>query len=135
MQFATLVEEHIMRKYPDARLYELSDEDHRKIRQMVERKYGTWEWNFGYSPSYNFRKVIRTQQSGTLEFNLDVSEGQIRHIKIFGDYFNIRETEEIENALTGILHSEKATREAIFPFNLTEYFNNISADEFIEGMF
>lgn len=135
MQFSTLVEEHIMEKYPEARLYELSDEDHRKINQMVESKYGTWEWNFGYSPRYNFRKVIRTEKSGTLEFNLEVSDGTIMQVKIFGDYFNIREPEEIEQALQGLPHREESIRKALEAFELSRYFNNLTPDEFIEGMF
>jgi lipoate---protein ligase len=135
MQFSMLVEEHIMEKYPEARLYELSDEDHRKINQMVESKYGTWEWNFGYSPKYNFRKVIRTEKSGTLEFNLEVSDGTIMQVKIFGDYFNIREPEEIEQSLQGLPHREESIRKALEAFELSRYFNNLTPDEFIEGMF
>ena len=135
MEFSTLIEEHIMHKYPDAKLVELSDEDHRKIKQLVEKKYGTWEWNFGYSPDYGFRKVIRTNSSGTLEFNLKVIDGEIKEVKIFGDYFNIRDTEEIEEVLRGSLHQEESIREVLKKFNLSEYFNNITVDEFIEGMF
>jgi len=135
IQFSTLVEEHIMHKYPDVKLYELSEEDHRKINHLVEIKYNTWAWNFGYSPQYDFRKIIRTKNSGTLEFNLNVSEGQIQQIKIFGDYFNIRETEEIEDALTLIPHREDSIREALKAFTISEYFNNITMNEFIEGMF
>jgi lipoate---protein ligase len=135
MQFSTLVEEHIMEKYPDAKLYEPSEKDHEKIMKLTEQKYSTWEWNFGYSPKYNFQKIIRTQNSGTLEFNMDVTEGKIRKVKIFGDYFNIRDTEEIEDALTGVLHRDDAIRKALEPFHLTEYFNNITTDEFLQGMF
>lgn len=135
MQFAELVEEHIMEKYPDAELYQLTQQDHLMIDKLVETKYGTWDWNYGYSPTYNFRKVIRTASSGTIEFNLDVSEGRIRKIKIFGDYFNIRDTEDIEDALSGVLHREEAIREALAKFTLSEYFNNITQDEFIQGLF
>ncbi len=135
IQFSTMVEEHIMQKYPDARLYELSEEDHRKINHLVEIKYKTWAWNFGYSPKYNFKKIIRTKNSGTLEFNLHVADGRIHQMKIFGDYFNIRETEEIEDALTDILHKEDSIRDALKNYNLSEYFNNITMNEFIEGMF
>jgi lipoate---protein ligase len=135
MQFATLVEEHIMKKYPDAKLYEMSDLDHDMINRMVETKYGTWDWNFGYSPRYDLRKIIRTNSSGTLEFNLNVTDGQIRQVKIYGDYFNLRDTEEIELALEGIPHREDSIREALKSFNLSEYFNNITVSEFIDGMF
>lgn len=135
MEFSKLIENHIMEKYPDAVLYELSDEDHARIQQMVESKYGTWEWNFGYSPKYNFRKLLRTKNSGTLEFILDVTDGIIRDLRIFGDYFNMCETEEIENALRNVPHSEPKIREALNSYNISDYFNNLTLDEFLEGMF
>jgi lipoate-protein ligase A len=135
LEFSTLIENHIMEKYPDAILYELSDKDHERIREMVESKYGTWEWNFGYSPQYNFRKVLRTANSGTLEFNIDVADGIIRDIRIFGDYFNMCDTEEIEKTLRDVPHAEDKIRKALSKYNINDYFNNLTMDEFMEGMF
>jgi lipoate-protein ligase A len=135
LEFSALIEQHIMEKYPDATLYEFSEKDHQKIQELVEAKYGTWEWNFGYSPKYNFRKVLRTSNSGTLEFNVDVSDGIINNIRIFGDYFNMCETEEIEQALKNVPHAESKIREALTPYNISDYFNNLTIDEFLEGMF
>jgi len=135
LEFSTLIENHIMEKYPDVVLYELTEKDHERIREMVQSKYGTWEWNFGYSPQYNFRKVLRTNNSGTLEFNIDVADGIIRDIKIFGDYFNMSDTEEIENVLRNVQHSEVKIREALAQYTISDYFNNLTLDEFMEGMF
>jgi lipoate-protein ligase A len=101
----------------------------------VRSKYSTWEWNFGYSPNYNFRKVIRTEKSGTIEFDLDVHNGTIMNIKIFGDYFSRFDTEEIETALTGIVHNENAIRQALEPFSIGDYFDNLTPAEFMTGMF
>lgn len=135
MQFSTLIEEHIARKYPDARIIGLSPEDHDRIGELVRSKYGTWEWNYGYSPGYNFRKVIRTEKSGTIEFDLDVHGGMIRQVKIYGDYFSRFETEDIEAALTGVAHSEDGIRSALESFNLDDYFSGIALKELVEGMF
>jgi lipoate-protein ligase A len=135
MDLSTLIEKYIMEKYPDAILYDLTEEDHQRIREMVRTKYGTWEWNFGYSPKYNFRKVLRTQNSGTLEFAIDVVDGTIRDLRIFGDYFSLCETEVIENVLKNVPHSEVKIREALKPYNISDYFNNLTIEEFLEGMF
>ncbi|HPS61905.1 MAG TPA: lipoate--protein ligase [Bacteroidales bacterium] len=135
MQFAEYIQDHIISTYPDAQLIELSEEDHNRIHELVRTKYSTWEWNFGYSPNYNFRKVIRTENSGTLEFDLDVRNGTICHIRIFGDYFNRLETEDIETALTGIPHNETEIRKTLGSFNLQDYFSGIREDELVNGMF
>ncbi len=135
MQFATLIQDHIITKYPDAQTLELSDSDHDQINQLVRNKYNSWEWNFGYSPNYNFRKVFRTERSGTLEFDLDVDNGIIRSIKIFGDYFNRYDTEEIESVLNGVPHNEVEILKILEPFNIEDYFSGLTLKELVAGMF
>lgn len=135
MEFARKIEDHIVSIYPDARFYDLTDEDHEKIQKMVDEKYGTWHWNYGYSPKYTFRKILRTTASGTIEFALEVDNGIMRNIKIYGDYFNKYPTEDIENALRDLPHKSEIIKEALKPFNIGDYFNNLVLDEFMEGFF
>jgi lipoate---protein ligase len=135
LQFADRIQDHITSKYPDARLYDLTDEDHRSINELVSSKYETWDWNFGYSPQYNFRKVLRTEKSGTIEIDLDVHDGMIRKIRIYGDYFGKYDTDVIETALTGVEHKEEALRTALGGFDLNDYIANLNIDEFINGLF
>ena len=135
MQFASLIQDHITFKYPDARMTGLSEDDLANIQELVRTKYNTWDWNFGYSPNYNFRKVIRTEKSGTIEFDLDVHNGVIMHIRIFGDYFSRFDTEDIEAALTGIAHNHPAILRALAPFNIGDYFAGLTLSELTEGMF
>ena len=135
MQFATLIQDHIIEKYPDARLLELTGEDHENIHELVRNRYNTWGWNFGYSPNYNFRKIVRTEKGGTIEFDIDVHNGTMRHIKIFGDYFGKYDTDDIETALTGIAHQADAIKEALEKFKLDDYFSNMTPDELLSGMF
>jgi lipoate-protein ligase A len=135
LEFASRIQDHIIEKYPDARFYDFSDEDHAKIREMVEQKYGTWGWNFGYSPKYNLKKIIRTKHSGTLEFDLDVHDGLIKGIRIFGDYFGKHDSSEIEQALTGMAHKEEVILKVLRSFRLDDYFSNLSKEEFLSGMF
>ena len=135
MKFADLINDHVISMYPEARSYDLSSEDHQKINELVRSKYNTWEWNFGYSPNYNFKKILRTEKSGTIEFDLDVKNGIIIHIKIFGDYFSKFDTEEIEEALMGVSHEEAAIRQALGVFKLGDYFANLEMEELLEGMF
>lgn len=135
IRFAALIENHITEKYPDSRITELSEQDHEKIRELVRTKYGTWDWNFGYSPTYNFKKIIRTEKGGSLEFDIDVQNGMMMQIRIFGDYFSRYDTEEIEQALTGVAHQETAIHKALSAFNLDDYFSSVTRAEFIAGMF
>ena len=135
LQFSELIQDHITEMYPDACFYELSDKDHRLINELAETKYSTWDWNFGSSPSYNYRKVMRTENSGTLEFCMDVNNGVIKQVRIYGDYFSHADQEEIEAALANIPHEEAAIRKAISPFTISDYFGKLTMDEFVKGLF
>ncbi|MFH1160791.1 MAG: lipoate--protein ligase [bacterium] len=135
MQFAGRIEQYIVEKNPEARYYELTEEDHRNIQALADSRYALWDWNFGYSPVYNFRKVLRTESSGTIEINLDVQDGVIGKIRIFGDYFGVLDSEEIEQAITGIPHREDSLREALAPFDIWKYFANLPVEELIKGFF
>ncbi|MEI6455983.1 MAG: lipoate--protein ligase [bacterium] len=135
LEFAEAIQDHIIGKYPDARFYDLTGDDHKKIVELVEQKYGTWEWNFGYSPHYNFRKILRTEKSGTIEFDLDVQNGIIISANIFGDFFGTLDPEEIEKVLGGVSHREDAILEILKPFQIGDYICNLSLEEFMHGLF
>jgi len=135
MQFADRIEKFIVEQNPDATLYELTNKDIEMIQVLRDSKYATWEWNFGYSPKYNFRKVMRTSGSGTIEINLDVHDGVIQRVKFFGDYFGILDSEEIEKSLIGTDHRHKSVAKVIQSFDLQKYFANLNPEEFIPEFF
>jgi lipoate---protein ligase len=135
MQFSDLIENHILSQYPDALFYELTENDHSQIEDLVRTKYSTWDWNFGTSPDYNFRKVVRTEKSGTMEFCMDVQNGIIRQARIYGDYFSHTDPKELEELLAYIPHNEGAIRKAVSNLDISSYFSNLTVDEFVKGMF
>lgn len=133
-EFTQRIMDHIVASTPEARLYSFTKEDLKAIGKIRDEKYATREWNYGYSPNYSFQKAIKTL-GGLIEMNLDVEKGIIKKVKIFGDFFNQRATEEIEEALINIPHDEKNIRQALSPFRIEEYFNNITIDDLISTMF
>lgn len=132
--FADSIMDYIVGNFPDCRFYEFSEEDLRQIEAIKKEKYATWEWNFGYSPKYNFQQGVRTE-GGTLEMNLMVKKGTIEECKIQGDFFHIRDISDIEDALTGISHEEEKIRTALASFDFEQYFKNISKDDLVAAMF
>jgi lipoate-protein ligase A len=135
LQFSNLIQDHITEMYPDARFYELTDEDQRLIEELVRTRYSTWDWNFGNSPEYNFRKMIRTEHSGTMEFCMNVRNGIILQTRIYGDYFSNADPKEIEDILADIPHEEDAIRKAVSTFDISTYFSKLTVDEFVKGLF
>ncbi|HRY31965.1 MAG TPA: lipoate--protein ligase [Bacteroidales bacterium] len=134
MTFKDLIMSHIMEMYPDARPYALTEADLAGIQKLCDGKYSTWEWNFGYSPKYNLQRFVKTA-GGKIEFDLNVVNGIIDGIKIFGDFFNTREPEEIESMLLGCRHEAQAVRDRLRDVDIGLYFTRVNLDEFISGLF
>ncbi|MCI0922126.1 lipoate--protein ligase [Sphingobacterium rhinopitheci] len=114
----------------EAKVYNLSDQDIAEINKLVEEKYETWDWNFGFSPAYNFKKANKVP-AGFIEIHLDVHKGHIAHIKIFGDFFASKPIEELEQKLIGAKHEENAIRTILQDNNITDYFGKVSLEEIL----
>ncbi len=132
--FEKTIYDHIQKSDPNAEFYEFSDEDIKLISESVKTKYDTWDWNFAYSPKYNFFKSHRTK-GGIIEYNIDVKEGLIKKINFTGDFFSTKGTKDIEDALTNSAHNKESIRKALKPFKIEEHFKNVEVDEFINAMF
>ncbi len=133
-EFTDRIMEHITSSFEDARMYEFTEEDLQKIQEIRDSKYSTWEWNYGYSPDYNFVQGARTP-GGTIEMHMNVSKGVITDVRIHGDFFHIKDIGEIEEALKNTRHEEGEIRQALQQFDLKEYFNNVSEDDLVAIMF
>lgn len=133
-EFTKRIMDHVVATHDDCKMYEFTEEDLQKIQQIRDEKYVTDEWNFGHSPNYSFKKGIRTE-GGTLEMNLDVKKGIIQKAKIFGDFFNVKDISEIEEALENTKHQEKAIRQKLEKYPINSYFKQITIDELIEAIF
>ena len=133
-EFESRIIKHVSNMYDDSKVYELTDSDIEAINQLVEEKYGTWDWNFGHSPEYNFQKGIKTD-GGHVEVNLDVKKGEIKNVKIFGDFFSTQGVSELEKLLIGTPHEQEKIKELLTTVGLENYISNVTVDELLEGMF
>ena len=85
-------------------------------------------------PKYNFSKKSY-QAAGTIEIYLDVTDGIIRHSKIYGDFFAKRDVGEIESALIGVRHNRAEIEKMLTGFCLDDYFLNIPLENLINCFF
>jgi lipoate-protein ligase A len=134
LQFRDLVMDHIMDIYPDCEMYDYTPEDLTHINNLVKEKYATWEWNYGYSPSYDLEKMIKTN-GGFIEFHLNVEHGIIKDVKIYGDFFSRREISEVESLLRDTRHDEELILKKLKPLPFDDYFHNVLPEEFVKGLF
>ncbi|MHC5362083.1 lipoate--protein ligase [Myroides sp. LJL110] len=126
-----LIQEMIQQN-KDAQLYVLNAEDIQQVDKLVQEKYNTWDWNFGFSPKYNFTNAIKVP-AGYIEIHLDVARGgSIEKAKIFGDFFASKPIEEFQEKLIGLNHNEKDILLLLNETDLTPYFGNVTPLEIID---
>lgn len=134
LEFRDRIMDHIISTNEGAELYEYTEEDRRQINQLVEEKYGTWNWNYGSSPKYNFEKMVKTD-GGSIEFHINVEKGLMKDVKIYGDYFNSLDTREVEELLKSTPHEQDKIKEKLNGIDFEKYFHKVDINDFIAGMF
>lgn len=121
--------EFMLKNNPKAKKYVFTEEENRKIQALVDSKYKTWDWNFGFSPDYEFKRAIKTP-AGFIESHIDVERGgNIIKIKIFGDFFASRPIEEFEKLFIDQSHNIEIIREILSETDLQSYFGNVEVEE------
>jgi lipoate-protein ligase A len=105
-------------------LLELGDADWAAVRELAERKYGTWEWNFGENPASNVQRARRFA-AGEVDVRLDVQKGRIAAIRFFGDFQGREELAGLEARLLGLPYEREAIVRALEGVELADYFGEV----------
>ena len=112
-------------------VYKLSDEEWQAVTALKEEKYADWEWNFGNSPKFNIQRTRRFS-AGEIDLRLDVEDGRIENIKIYGDFFGRKPVEKLEDQLEGIRYDRDVIARRLAPIEIEDYFGDVSEQEFLE---
>jgi lipoate-protein ligase A len=104
------------------------------IETMADKRYRTWDWNFGSSPAYNFTKRTRTE-GGLLDVNLYVKKGRILEARLFGDYFGVRDVAPLEKRLLGSRHERGEIRARLEGVALDEYLHGVTLPVLLDCLF
>jgi lipoate-protein ligase A len=112
----------------------LSGEEILAVNELAKEKYRSWDWNYGRSPAYAFAWRTRTP-GGVLDVRMDVQDGVIQGIRIFGDYFGVRDVSELEDRLKGCRHDRIALAERLQGVVLDDYFQHVEEETFLDCLF
>ncbi|NLO45226.1 MAG: lipoate--protein ligase [Clostridiales bacterium] len=114
--------------------YELSDRDEDAVAQLAADKYDTFLWNFGGAPPYSVEKSAMTG-GGLVTAAFDIKNDTISDIRIFGDFFGVKEISDVENILKKTPYEPTAVAGAISGINLDDYIFGASAAELVKLLF
>lgn len=133
--FSNRILDHVLKQNPKARTFEMTGQDRENIHNLVHTKYKTWDWNFGYSPRYNFEKLIHSSNGGIVEIHLHVEKGYIRDMELFGNCLQTGQIDDFKEIFRNCPHNPDTIREKLSVVDLNKYFNGITLNQILEGMF
>ncbi|NOU59826.1 lipoate--protein ligase [Marinifilum caeruleilacunae] len=133
--FAELVIKEFENTYPNSKPFTFSQEDINAIEKIRSEKFLTWEWNYGYSPNYNFEKLCTYPSGKILEIEMRVEKGLITELDITGNCIKNDQFEDFLNTIKGTNHINTLIYNNINSINLDLYFNNISSKELYQLFF
>jgi len=107
---------------------ELTSADWEQIGQIRADRFGNWGWNYGRAPKFNIQKTGEFP-AGKLDVRINVNKGLIDSIRFFGTYAFLKEVDELQSDLVGTQYEAQAIEAALEPVDLTEYFQDIPAEE------
>lgn len=110
---------------------ELSDADWSGVQSLVESRYGTWAWNYGENPACNVQRVRRFP-AGEIDVRLDVQQGRIAAVRIFGDFMGREDVGALEARLLGIPYERDAVAGALRGVVVADYFGDVATDDVLE---
>ena len=119
--------------YPDMTEYVLSDDELQKIQDLADQQFGTWDLTYGKAPEYTIKRSVR-YPAGKITTYANVEKSVIKGIKIYGDFFGIKDVADIEQALIGLRYEYSDVLDKLQTIDTTQYFTNITPQEIAKAI-
>lgn len=114
--------------YPDMTEYVLSEDELAKIQKSADEQFGNWDWVYGKAPEYTIERNVR-YPAGKINTFANVEKSIIKNIKIYGDFFGIKDVQDIEELLVGTRYENKDVLEKLKTIDTTQYFSGMTVEE------
>lgn len=114
----------------DNEFYEFTEDDIQAIEKIVEEKYETWAWNFGDSPKYAYKNLMKVD-AGLIEVFINIKKGHISEFKLFGDFFTLDNIDSLENEFIDLPFTPEDIRKKVEAVQVGRYINNMTSKDFI----
>lgn len=113
---------------------EMNPGDWQHVEGIARSRYNLWSWNFGRSPKFNVQKNARFP-AGKIDARIEVDEGRIRGIKLFGDFSGRENISGLEAHLVGVPYDRERLFAALDDVDLNAYFGQMDAPTLIDLLY
>ncbi len=133
-EFRKALIDHILRKYKNTSLYELSENEEQAITALKHEKYTTWEWIYGYSPKYVLKRKIEKPE-GVLNIELSIKKGIVEDAKFSGDLMDEAKCLKLNALLRGERHDKENLNKTLKQLISNKIFTNLESKDLIDHLF
>lgn len=119
--------------YPDMTEYVFSDDELKNIQALADQQFGTWDWTYGKAPKYTIKRSVR-YPAGKITTYANVEKSVIKGMKLYGDFFGIKDVADIEQALIGLRYEYPDVLAKLQTIDTTQYFTNITPQEIAKAI-
>ncbi len=126
--------EFVLNTYEDSHEYVFSDEDNNAIDNLIETKYATWDWNFAYSPKYEFSKTISINNYD-FSFKLNFEKAKLTNLELKTEHPDFIDFNKNAQLFVGHKHEPSDLLKVLASQELTIYWKNCTPEEFLHGFY
>ncbi len=119
--------------YPDMTEYVFSDDELKNIQALADQQFGTWDWTYGEAPEYTIKRSVR-YPAGKITTYANVEKSVIKGMKLYGDFFGIKDVADIEQVLIGLRYEYPDVLAKLQTIDTTQYFTNITPQEIAKAI-
>lgn len=127
-EFSDAILEQMKKQYPDMEEYVLTEADLAAVQKSCDEQFSSWDWIYGTAPEYTISRSVR-YPAGKITAYANVDKSVIKSIKIYGDFFGIKDVDDIEALLAGVRYDYKDILAALKTVDITQYFSRMTAEE------
>lgn len=133
LEFRSLLRDDILMQ-AGSETYQLTQVDWSAIHALAAERYFQWQWNFGRSPAFNIQRTQRFPV-GEIDARIDVQDGIIQGIKIYGDFLGLSDIDRVEESLLSVRYERNSLEQSLHGIDLQQYFGELSIAELVKFLY
>ncbi|BDX38505.1 lipoate--protein ligase [Tenuifilaceae bacterium CYCD] len=114
---------YMLNYFPQSVDYVLTDDDIRSIENLVDTKYSTWDWTYGYSPNYELVRKVETSY-GELLIRVKSNRGFVEDLSFEGIGIRVDLAEKMRGLFCGKKHTFQNVSVLVEDKEIGDFFQN-----------
>lgn len=111
--------------------YALTPHDMHAVHTLRDARYATWEWIYGESPDYEWKKIRPAARGLPLAVSMRVRRGLIETIAFAGEGLAANARQTLAAALTGKRPDPRVLRPVLTAPEISHHLEDMSVDAFL----